>query len=406
MKNLFLLLLIVFGGNGCVKVTAQDLTGVWLAKVPTVIGPIPFELKIEKNGDLLKVFAINAAESLEFDTPVIKGDSIIISMGIFDAEIRAKIVGDQMHGIYAKKMADLSTRSGEFTAIKNGGDRFGIGVGQPKHQISGKYRTIFTDDEGISYEAVGLFAQNGHKVSGTFMTTTGDYRFLAGNIVDDSLMLSCFDGTHIFLFKALIKHDSLVGGRFCSSLRYTETWQAVKDEKAELPDAETLTYLKEGYEGINFKFVNTQGDSISLDDPRYKNKVIILQIMGSWCPNCMDESRFLAPWYEQNKNRGVEIIGLAFERNGDTAFAFPKIEKMKERFGIGYEVLLAGVPADADKVLVMLNHVMSFPTTIFIDKRGKIRKIHTGFSGPSTGNYYHRYVANFGQFLEELMTEK
>ena len=46
----------------------------------------------------------------------------------------------------------------------------------------------------------------------------------------------------------------------------------------------------------------------------------MLQLSGTWCPNCKDETKFLAPWYEKNKDRGVEIIGLAYEKKADRAY--------------------------------------------------------------------------------------
>lgn len=130
--------------------------------------------------------------------------------------------------------------------------------------------------------------------------------------------------------------------------------------------------------------------------------------MGSWCPNCMDETNFLAPWYKKNKERGVEIVGLAFEHSDDLAVSAPKLKRMISRFNIEYPVLLAGTNTNeaTAKALPMLNKVMSYPTTIFIDKEGKVREIHTGFSGPGTGKYYDEFVTEFNQLMDKLISEK
>ncbi len=389
------------------KEKSPVIEGVWRAEVPTVIGPVPFNLKFQTVGDSIHVFALNGNEELALDGAWFEDDSLHITMELFDAEIVAKVSGDTMHGTYRKKLGNLETRSGEFTAVAGQSYRFVEKSSESNHKVNGKWATTFTDDEGQSYEAVGIFNQNGNEVTGTFLTTTGDYRYLAGNVTDDSLMLSCFDGTHIFLFKAAIRGDSLTGGAFTSSLLYKETWEAVRDENAELPDANSLTYLKEGYDRIDFRFPNTKGEQISISDPRYKDQVVLVQILGSWCPNCMDESKFYVEWLKQHPDAPVEIIGLAFEKKTDPAFAYPKIDRMKERFGIPYEVLLAGLNsgAEAAKALPMLNHVMSFPTTIFVDRKGKVRKIHTGFSGPGTGEYHDKYKEEFNRFMELLIAE-
>jgi thiol-disulfide isomerase/thioredoxin len=169
-----------------------------------------------------------------------------------------------------------------------------------------------------------------------------------------------------------------------------------------------LTYIKDGYDGIEFSFTNTKGEIVSLSDERFKNKVVLVQLLGSWCPNCMDESKFYAKWLKENPNKDVEIIGLAYEKSQDPSFAFPKIERMKKRFGMDYEVLLAGLneKEDAQKSLPMLSQVLSFPTTIYLNKNHKVRKVHTGFSGPGTGIYYEKFVDEFNAFMDKLTSDR
>jgi hypothetical protein len=122
----------------------------------------------------------------------------------------------------------------------------------------------------------------------------------------------------------------------------------------------------------------------------------------------MDETKFLAPWYQKNKDRGVEIIGLGYERSPDFAISAPKLQKMKKRFGVEYPILMAGIDdKDAARhTLPMLEKVMAFPSTIFIDKNGKVRRIHTGFSGPGTGKYYDEFVEEFNLFVDKLLSEE
>jgi hypothetical protein len=121
----------------------------------------------------------------------------------------------------------------------------------------------------------------------------------------------------------------------------------------------------------------------------------------------MDETNFLAPWYEKNKSRGVEIIGLGYERSPEYAKAAERLRKMKDRFGVGYDLAVAGI-ADKDaagKSLPQINKVLAFPTTIIVDKKGEVRKINTGFSGPGTGKYYDELVADFNQTIDQLVKE-
>lgn len=390
--------------SSCQKST-EIKSGVWRAEVPTVAGILPFNLDIQQAGPGYSVVAINGDERLQLDNAFVdEEDSLHIPMEIFDAEIIAKVDGNQLKGVFRKKMGNLSVREGAFTATFGETHRFEKPTANATINVSGKYAVNFHDAE-ISYEAVGVFKQTGNDVSGTFLTTTGDYRYLQGNVIGDSLKLSCFDGNHVFLFTAKITGDSLVGGKFCSSLTYIENWEGVKNPNAALPNANSLTHLKEGYDSVYFSFKNEKGETVSLADEQYKNKVVIVQIMGSWCPNCMDETKFLVPFYEKNKAKGLEIIGLAYEKKTDPEFAYPKIKRMKERFKVPYEVLIAGVndKAEAAKSLPMLDHILSFPTMIVIDKKGKVREIHTGFSGPGTGEYYDKFVSDFNRLMDSLL---
>src|SRR5690606_9860590 len=116
---------------------------------------------------------------------------------------------------------------------------------------------------------------------------------------------------------------------------------------------------------------------------------------------------FLADWYAGNKARGVEIIGLGYEVSPEYDKAKARIAKMRDRLDVPYTLLVAGTK---DKELVAqslpaLTQVLSFPTTLFLDRQGKVRKIHTGFSGPGTGKYYQQFVQDFNQTIDQLVAE-
>jgi thiol-disulfide isomerase/thioredoxin len=146
---------------------------------------------------------------------------------------------------------------------------------------------------------------------------------------------------------------------------------------------------------------------VNFPSEKYKNKVTIIQIMGTWCPNCMDETKVLSDFYNKYNSRGMEVIGLAFETTSDFEKASKDVSNHKKHFNAQYEFLIAGQSGtkNASAALPMLNQVMSFPTTIFIDKKGVVRKISTGFYGPSTGSYYSRYIEQTSDFIEKLLVE-
>ena len=151
------------------------------------------------------------------------------------------------------------------------------------------------------------------------------------------------------------------------------------------------------------------GKPVSINDDRYKNKVVVVQLMGSWCPNCMDETAFLSEFYLKNKNRGVEIISLAYEYSTDLERSKKTLKKFQQVFSIQYPMLITGVSVSdsmrTEKTLPQLTPIKMFPSSIIIDKKGKVRKIDTDFNGPGTGDHYLAYKQKFEATIENLLAE-
>jgi thiol-disulfide isomerase/thioredoxin len=308
-------------------------------------------------------------------------------------------------GIYTKHYEDDYVLPITF---HQGENRFITDSNQEPSDFSGKWEVSFIEPkEQDTTQAVGIFQQNGKDVKGTFLTPLGDYRYLVGIAEGNQMKLSTFDGNHAFLFEAEMQNDNTLKGDFYSGKDWYESWTAFRNEDAELPNPDSLTYLKKGYDNIYFSFPNLEGEKVSLKDEKYQNKVVIVQIFGTWCPNCMDETKFLSQWYDKNKDRGVEIIGLAYEAKDDFAYAKSRVEKMKSKYDVKYDFLISGTndKEEASKTLPMLNRVISFPTMIIIDQDGDLVNIHTGFSGPGTGKYYDDFVRNFDKKMDELLNE-
>jgi len=287
-----------------------------------------------------------------------------------------------------------------FTADKLPYDlAFGARPSNAYPKISGKWETYF----GVGEEktpAIGIFERLGDDLIGTFATETGDYRFLQGKIVGDSFSLSTFDGSHLFLFTGKIKGDEITNGQFYSGSHYHTTWSAKRNDSFELTNPDEMTSLTEDH--FDFTFPDLRGTLISLSDEQFKNKVVIIQILGSWCPNCMDETRYFVDLYRKYNNNGLEIIGLAFERSDDFETAKTSLTKAINDLNVPYTMLIAGTPKDASSVLP-IDKIKSYPTSIFIDKNGKVVKVHTGFYGPGTGKYYEEYVKETEEFIEGLL---
>lgn len=375
--------------------------GIWRATIDVQGNELPFNFELVEDGESYAMIVHNAEERLRIDEIVINNDSIFIPMHIFDADIKAKITENTIEGFWTKNYEE--DYSLPFRAIYGETHRFKEPQTTPE-DFDGRWAATF-DHEGDTTIGIGIFDQRGNKVTGTFLTPLGDYRYLEGIVDGDKMTLSTFDGGHAFVFTANKKEDNTISGDFWSGKRWHETWNGIYDENAELPDADSLTYLKDGYDKLTFSFPDLNGNMVSPED--YKGKVTILQIFGTWCPNCMDETKFLSKWYDQNKDRGVEILGLDYEAKDDFEYAKTRIERMKKKWNVNYEFVVAGTKdkEEASKTLPMLNKIISFPTTIFLDKEGDIARIHTGFTGPGTGLYYDQFVKEFNETVDKLLAE-
>ena len=355
------------------------------------------------------MYVINGAERLLVDNIRQQGDSLFIDMPFFDSHFALLIKdSEKLEGNWIKNSGTKQSVV-PFRAFFNEDERY-PDPQIPAFNISGRWSAHFKGATDTT-EAIGEFKQSGSHLRGTFLTITGDYRFLDGVVSGDTMKLSTFDGGHAYSFiSKILDTNKMAEGFFYTGATAVETWVAEKNELAKLPDEFSLASLKDSANAsLQFKFPDLDGRVVSLSDPAFKNKVVIIQILGSWCPNCMDETRFLSSWYIQNKSRGVEIIGLAYERT--TSFADTKklLQPFITRFNVTYPILATGVLTSdslrTEKTLPEIRKIVGFPTTIFIDKKGKVRKIHTGFNGPGTGEHYEMYKKEFNELINSLLAE-
>ena len=401
MKRIFIIIISVLAIS-CHQDTTEFLYfGTYRANLQVDdITTLPFVFKV-KDANTLEIY--NAEEVITVDEIEYKNDSVFIQMPVFESYIKVKIQDQTLTGQYITEGKD---RSVPFTAAP-AKTRFET-TKKPNTNITGSWETTFSPNTDDSYKAKGIFTQNGNTVTGTFRTETGDYRYLDGVINGDQMQLSTFDGAHAFLFTATVT-DSTLNGASYSGNHWKEPFTAFKNENFELKAADSLTYLKDGYETLAFSFPDENGNLISLTDDRFKDKVVVVQIMGTWCPNCLDESNYYAQYYKDIKDKDIEFVALAFEYAKTEETAFKNIKRLKDRVGINYPIVLAQTgttsKSKANEKLPMLNHVLSYPTSIFVDKTGKVRKIHTGFNGPATGDKFIEFKDEFTTFMNMLINE-
>lgn len=408
VKNLFPLFLISCMATSPVEQSSVLRAGDWRFELDIKGQILPFNAELAQDGNQYQMIIHNDEESIVVDDFEFRGDSIFISMPVFDSEFQGRITSDStIEGLWYN-----FAKGPDYTIpfIARGGvhSRFDDQNENVSGDFSGNWEVTFSPDSEDSCKAIGVFEQSNDRVTGTFITETGDLRFFEGIVRGNQMWMSTFDGSHAFLIRADKDENGQIVGHFWSGTHWDEAWTGRNNPNFTLTHPDSLTYLNDGYDHLEFEFPNLEGQKVSLNDDRFHDKVVIVQIMGSWCPNCMDETRLYSDLFDQYHDQGLEIIALAYEKSADFEVASSKVSKMKHDLHADYDFLIAGTASkkEAAKTLPMLNHVMSYPTSIFIDKQGHIRKIHTGFYGPGTGDLYLEYKSEVTSFVQNLLQEK
>lgn len=397
---------------GCEQETAAPAgpalgSGYWQASIALPGGNIETGIEISQDGGSYSASLVNGQERVRIDEVTFADDELRLRFPAFNNEIRATLGEQGLRGTLTLVKRFGDTQVMPFEASRDAGSTGEDGA-SASHDLSGRWAVRFHEPDGTDTASIGEFAQRGSRLYGTFLNPNGDHRFLAGHVRGDAFHLSTFDGAHAFLFAGTVGDDGrIVDAGFWSGTTWYQTWSAERNEVAELPDAFSRTWLKPGYDRFEFEFPNEHGLAVSLADEKFRGKVVMVALAGTWCPNCNDEARFLAPFYRAYRDQGLEIVTLLFEHFDDPGIAAAQAKAFRAKHGIEYDTLIAGLSdkADAARVLPQLSAVLAFPTTIFIDRDGRVREIHTGFSGPGTGEHYVRLKATFTDLVATLLAE-
>jgi thiol-disulfide isomerase/thioredoxin len=387
-------------------------TGAWRAWLDCAGGDLPFQLTLEGAPGAYSAAIVNGSERIpvpEFSATI--ADGIRFGLPHYDAEILAQpgLEGSRLDGVWRKRRGPNTWVEMPFHAAAFQEGRFPPGGEGFEHDPSawtGRWSVQF---EGSPDPAVGVFfVRDDGLAQGTFLTTLGDYRFLAGSLMEDELRLSTFDGAHAFLFHARLGVEGGIQGDFWSGATHHETWTAARDAEAALPDPfAEVAPAAAAPQLSTLKYRDLDGTERALDDPVFAGKVRVISLFGSWCPNCNDEARLWSELHARYAERGLSIVSLAFELTGDAARDAVQVQRFRARHGVTWPMLLGGI-ADKDaaaRAFPLLSRVKAFPTAVFLDAQGRVRAVHSGFAGPATGAEHERQRMHYERIIEELLAD-
>ena len=424
--RMVVILFLIIGGLPQHPLLSQDSTeaqdpkqaqiGSWDCYLDSPGGKLKFGLDVESNDGVLAGFLVNGSERISIPSINVGEELSELRIDHYDSVITFKTSGvgqdKRLTGNWRKRRGKSKWVEMQFHATKSVGSKSSSSANattdnqQSEPGFSGRWAVDFAES---SDPAVGVFeVESDGTAGGTFMTTTGDYRFLAGTVSGKTLELSCFDGAHAFLFRSTLDAADKISGEFWSSDSWHEKWTATRAADAKLPDAFAQTKVTDQKTLGDCKFPDLSGETYSLDDPKFDAKAKLIYVFGSWCPNCHDAAVYFKELQAKYDRTQLSIIGLAFEHTGEFERDAEQVRKYLKRHQVNYPVLIAGLSDKklASQQVPFLDKVRSYPTTIFIDGKNNMRAIHTGFTGPATGAAYDRLKSRFEETIDQIIGEK
>lgn len=377
-------------------VCAQSLTGTWDATVKASGVDVPCRFDIAQTEDAIRGTFFNGEELYPSTSGKFENGVLTLNFEYTANKLEASFKDGKLQGTY------FSTRGNYgFSAVPH------VTPPPPSPnppKIAGNYEFAVKSGKGEEAQQF-IVRQNGAEVLASILRIDGDTGTLSGVWRDGKFTLSHFSGSRPALVVVTPQPDGslrlLMNGR-------TE-YLALKPEVARargLPpptDPTQHTSINDPAEPFHFQFKDLSGHVVSDKDPRFKGKVVVVNILGSWCPNCHDEAPFLEAMYKKYHARGLEVVALDFEDSSE--FQDPaRMRAFAKRYGIEYTILVAGETGQVNQLLPQMKNFNSWPTTFFLGKDGRVAHVHAGFPSSASGEKYTEAKQEFSQVAERLLS--
>jgi thiol-disulfide isomerase/thioredoxin len=392
----------VAGLSACQREIGDPIAGTWQAVVLNKAGEeVAFKLDLTREGEQVSGALVNGDDRVVSTSGSFDGQTLRLRYDFYDGDLTATLEGDELRGEFSRQWRketlrrQLRARRG----VRQAGSKASSGA-----EISGDWLLrVGEGDKQRIWRAA--FRQQGSEVTGTIIPVSGDWGTLTGTFANGQLALSRFDGINAHLFKAKLTERGTLEGLLDSERKVVaeRAASAQRDSTLAPPDPNSYTSMKNPAEPFHFKFFDLGGKIVASTDERFRNKVVIVTVTGSWCPNCHDEAPVLNELYDRYHTRGLEIVGLSFEYTGNWDRDHRQVKTFVARHKIKYPMLLAGSTEEAEQKLSQLANFSAYPTTIFIGRDGLVKKIHAGFEGPATGERFTRLKAELDALVRELL---
>jgi thiol-disulfide isomerase/thioredoxin len=375
-----------------------SLAGRWDAVVVANGVDVPFPFEIAGDGATLKASFLNGDRRITSTAASLAGGELVLSFDQYGSKLVAAVKDGQLAGEYRRARGAPYP----FRASRAPAARPATGKAPP---IDGTWIVTAKSNKG---EAAWRFIakQNGGDVEATILRVDGDTGTLTGRWSEGRYVLGHFSGARPLRLEVTPNAD----GTLSLKQNAQDPLLAARDGA---PRAKTIgaptdpsqhTRVKDTAEAFRFSFPDLQGRIVSNTDPKFRGKVLLVNISGSWCPNCHDEAPFLSALYKKYRTKGLEVVSLSFEE-ADQLKNPTRLRAFIATYGLEYTVLLPGEPEQLAEKLPQAENLNAFPTTFFIGRDGKVRGVHAGFPSPGSGEYYRKAEREITTKVEKLLAE-
>jgi thiol-disulfide isomerase/thioredoxin len=379
---------------------AQSISGLWDATITANGREIPFRMEFSGAGQKVTGYFFNGDERVPSTSGSFENGSLAVNWDYFAAKLTATWKDGTLEGAYAaarrqpypfkaKRFVPPSLTQGDVPSIA------GLWEIPTKSAKAGELAWRF------------IVRQSGPEVSAAILRVDGDTGSIEGTYKDGKFVLSHFGGDRAMLLEVTLEKDGTL--KLLQNGRTEMTAIRSADARAKgLPepaDPSRHTSVKDPSEPFHFSFPDLNGKIVSDTDGRFQNKVVIVAIGGSWCPNCHDEAPFLVELYRKYHSRGLEIVSLMFEEE-DQLKDPVRLRAFIKKYGIEFPVLLCGQQSELSAKVPQGVDLDSWPTTFYLGRDGRVRSVHAGFASAASGEFNAELRQEASSLIERLLAEK
>jgi peroxiredoxin len=381
---------------------AQSLTGRWDCSVTVNGNEIPFRMEFSASSDSVKGNFFNGEERVPSTGGQLQQGSLRLNFDQYANRLEATVTEGGLEGRYGRE-----GRWYPFRARRAAAAPVNLATDVPNGvpDIEGLWEIATKSPKGESAWHF-IVRQKGAEVSAAILRVDGDTGALTGAWRDGKFVLSHFSGARPNLLEVTPAADGSLkivqNGR--TQLVALRPASARAQGLGEPTDPFHHTGVKDATAPLTFAFPDLDGRTVSLSDARFRGKVVVVAISGSWCPNCHDEAPFLEELYQQYRVQGLEVVALSFEE-ADQLKTLARLRAFIKQYGIDYTVLVPGEPGQLAEKLPQAENLNSWPTTFFLGRDGRVRGVHAGFAGRASGEFYTRTKREVADLVESLLAE-